>query len=237
MNRILAFLLCIVFLNVEAMALSGGPNFTGGGTQNIFGNYSGVFIENQSQDFDSSGNRISSPASLSIVGGSVGVFSLTVPNDNTPSTGTVVVFDRGRAFTGTITGAGDAGTGQIFALIQAQNQFSFATPVPPVPPSTTPTQVITNVTATANGTLQATVTAPLRSRQRSSSFLNQQIQQSNITPGRLNGTATTQVNNGQFRFSDLSLIINRQIVYVVTGTVVPSTTTTATGTTTGTTGT
>jgi hypothetical protein len=81
---------------------------------------------------------------------SQGIFSITVPSSGT-STGTFVMFSQGRTFSGSIEGTADAEKQKMSGVLHATFDFTVTDPNT-IPPTTT------DVTAEANGSLNAKIT-------------------------------------------------------------------------------
>ena len=160
MKAILGSLLCLVLFASECFALKGGPPYPG--STNLVGTYAGVL----QPAFDPT-----DPFSAN----SLGVFTLGIPTTGT-STGTFVMFSRGRVFGGTIQGVTDPNKATVNALLNAT--FTYTVNFIGVDGSLQTIQV----TATVNGPFNAKVVTP-RSVLSSSSAL-------------LRGTAVAFISNG-----------------------------------------
>lgn len=143
MKALLGSLLCLVLGAAQSFAISGGPPYPGSGT-NITGTYAGVL---QGQ-FDPT-----NPASSN----SIGVFSVGVPRSGI-STGTFVMFSRGRVFSGTIRGNGDPDSASLRGILNATFNYNLF-----VRNATTGAVDTISVTSSANGPINANVIAPRRS--------------------------------------------------------------------------
>ncbi len=104
MKILLACLLCVVLTVSECYAVSGGPQYPGGGT-NVVGTYAAVLIP----QFDPT-----DPFSTN----SIGVFAASVPTTGLANGG-FAFFARGQIFLGTMTGVGDPQGGTIKGILQA----------------------------------------------------------------------------------------------------------------------
>ncbi|MBA3963126.1 MAG: hypothetical protein H0X40_14680 [Chthoniobacterales bacterium] len=102
MKAILGSLLCYILFIAQCFAIKGGPQYPVG-SASITGTYSGVLQPN----FDPT-----DPFSAN----SLGVFTLGIPTDGA-STGTFLMFARGRIFGGSIQGVANPNTGTLTALI------------------------------------------------------------------------------------------------------------------------
>ena len=206
MKKVLSLLVASIFLQVQTWALSGGPVFVANGNTDLTGVYAGVMVAQSAKGAAPSVNSLTS---------SIGVFSITVPIAGA-ATGTTVIFQNNVTYTGTITGAANAGNRSITGIIQATSTSLFTiipttttpgTPqqiLPLVPPSTVQ-QVIPAVAAvttaavtsalTAVGTIQAKV-----SQTRSSTNTGNQgvdgVSRSAVIGGGVNA-AGTPVSLGQ----------------------------------------
>ncbi|MGI8819958.1 MAG: hypothetical protein ACR2ID_03665 [Chthoniobacterales bacterium] len=162
MKALFGSLMCLVLGATQSFAISGGPPYPGGGT-NITGTYAGVL---QGQ-FDPT-----NPASSN----AIGVFSLGVPRTGI-STGTFIMFNRGRVFTGTINGNGDPDSGSLRGILNATYNFNVYVP------DATGALTTISVTASANGPINANVIAP-RGRNLSTAAT------------RVSGSAQLSINGG-----------------------------------------
>jgi hypothetical protein len=165
MKILLAALMCLVLCTSECFALKGGPVYPG--STDIVGTYAGVL----QGLFDPT-----NPASSN----SIGVFSLGIPQSGL-STGTFIMFARGRAFTGTINATGDPNRGTVRGLLAASYNFNLQRTQ--IDASGNPVVVSIPITATANGPIQATIVAP-----KSGTVLG--------TATRLTGAATLSITGG-----------------------------------------
>jgi hypothetical protein len=110
MKRILSFLLMIVFLQAEVFAISGGPDFGGGGAS-ITGTYAGVLEPVVEGD-------ASNPL-VELDQNALGLFNLSIPFTGM-ATGVCAIFNKGEIFTGKMTGVGDPSDGRVQMLMEAQ---------------------------------------------------------------------------------------------------------------------
>lgn len=115
MNRILSFLLCIVFLKAQVLAMTGGPNEGSESAIDVAGTYSGVLIPSNSE------------ATLETVGGeslnSLGIFTIRLPKAGF-GTGAFLIFSEGVLFSGTMTAVGDSGESSVKAIIEATYEYT-----------------------------------------------------------------------------------------------------------------
>ncbi len=108
MKAILGSLLCLVLFAAECFAIKGGPPYPT--STNIIGTYAGVL----QPAFDPT-----DPFSAN----SLGVFTLGIPTTGT-SSGTFIMFTRGRVFGGTIQGVGDPNKATVSALLDASFNYT-----------------------------------------------------------------------------------------------------------------
>ena len=163
MRILLASLMCLVLFESECFALKGGPVFDAGTTA-ITGTYAGVFMPTQRSN-------------------SLALFSLQLAQTGIGS-GTLLIFDVGQLYTGTLQATGDPNRGRITGLIRAT--FPYIITVPSGTDSDgNPTFTTTTVVAVAAGTMQGKIKADNRF--------------SGVTSTRVTGTADVQfsltVNN------------------------------------------
>lgn len=166
MKILLASLLCLVLGASQCFALKGGPPYPGGGT-NIVGTYAGVL----QAAFDPT-----NPASSN----SIGVFSLGIPASGL-STGSFIMFARGRAFTGTINATSDPNRATVRGLLSASYNFNLQRTQ--LDTNGNPVVVSIPITATANGPIQASVVSPRTGG-------------SAVAATRLTGDATLSITGG-----------------------------------------
>jgi hypothetical protein len=164
MKAILGSLLCFVLFASECFALKGGPPYPG--NTNVVGSYAGVL----QPAFDPT-----DPFSAN----SLGIFTLSVPGTG-ESTGSFMMFTRGRAFSGTIAGVTDPTSAKITALLDAT--FTYTITFVTTDDTGALTTVTVDVTATVNGPLTAKIT-PTRSQSAASS-------------AKIRGSATAFISNG-----------------------------------------
>ena len=143
MRILLASLMCLVLTAVQCYAVKGGPEYPAG--TNITGTYAGV-LEPRFDPTD--------PFSTN----SLGIFSLSVPATGLAG-GSFVMFVRGTVFKGTIQGLGNPNSGTVTAVLDASfsvltNQFVINDPF-----FGTFTSSTSNVTARAQGNLNARVSS------------------------------------------------------------------------------
>ncbi|MDQ3546711.1 MAG: hypothetical protein M3429_09405 [Verrucomicrobiota bacterium] len=168
MKAILGSLLCLVLFAAECFAIKGGPPYPT--STNIIGTYAGVL----QPAFDPT-----DPFSAN----SLGVFTLGIPSTGA-STGTFVMFTRGRVFGGTIQGVGDVNKATVSALLDASFNYTL-TPLNPdgtVQTDDAGNPIMIEVTASVNGPLNAKV-VPTRSPFAASS-------------AKIKGDATVFISNG-----------------------------------------
>ena len=186
MKALLGILLSIILLQAQVVALSGGPDYNrgGGSVANIVGTYGGVMVE-QTDPVDNTN------------GGSVAVYSVNIAQTGT-SIGSLLVFDSGRVYPGTMTGIGasDTKSSTFKAIIEASFNYTLF-----VGTDSEGKPVTIDVSATTNGTLNTKIETV-----RVGAF-------SNLT---MTGTATLNVSNGSVD-GDGTQIIQRVIDYVVSG--------------------
>lgn len=182
-----------------SLGLSGGPNYGGGGKTSVVvtGTYSGVLKPVSCTTVSPAPSPAPSATPTGRCGAnSVGIFSLTIPSSGT-GTGTVVVFDRGQAYNGTLQATANPLSGALDALLNGtfiyQDQV-LASTVINKDGTVTNTYVTQSFAATAVGQMNA----KLRTRSGISSIV------------KLKGTADVQ----------FSLVVNRpfdDIAYNVSG--------------------
>ena len=100
MKILLAALMCLVLTTAECFALKGGPPYPPGPTS-ATGTYAGVLIPQLGQSANS-----------------LAIFSLTLPNTGIGA-GTLVIFNVGQIYSGTLQGIGDPRGGTVNGLINA----------------------------------------------------------------------------------------------------------------------
>jgi hypothetical protein len=155
--------MCLVLTSAQCLAHKGGPIF-GGSKTSVTGTYAGVLLPSANSN-------------------SLAIFSLQLPQSGI-GTGSLVIFDVGQIYTGTLQATGDPDTGRITGLIRAT--FPYIISVPDGTDSDgNPTFTTTTVVAVAAGTMKGRVKAD-------SNF-------SGVTSARLKGTADVEfsltVNN------------------------------------------
>ncbi len=102
MKKVLSLLVTFVFLQSQSWALSGGPVYPTG-SKNYMGTYSGVLIPDST--------------ATGTAAGSIGLFSFGQPKTGLAG-GAALIFIRGAAFTGTITGLIDPKGGVLSGLVE-----------------------------------------------------------------------------------------------------------------------
>src|SRR5947199_1161686 len=162
MKGLLGCLLCLVFTMTQAFAISGGPPYPA--SLNIVGVYAGV-MKPKKVPATCPGDPSTCPdAPPGCSANSLGVFSVGA-SESGLATGTFVMFSQGRVFSGTIRGTADPGkvanSARINAVLSATFNFTLTetTPCPvvsPAPsPACTPSSTSQQVTASADGNLDA----------------------------------------------------------------------------------
>lgn len=142
MKAILASLLCFVLCASECFAIKGGPPYPGG-TISVTGTYAGV-LEPQFDPTD--------PFSTN----SLGIFSLGVPSTGLAS-GAFIMFTRGTTFSGTIQAVGLVTSGQIRGVLSATFTPTSSQAVFTDPFGNTIIVSSGDITARADGSLNARV--------------------------------------------------------------------------------
>jgi hypothetical protein len=174
MRILLASLMCLVLTSAECFALKGGPVFEGSKATTT-GTYAGVFMPTQGSN-------------------SLALFTLQIAQIGIGS-GTLVIFDAGQIYSGTLQATGDPNKGKVTGLVRAT--FPYIITVPSGTDSNgNPTFTTTTVVAVAAGTMQAKVK------------VNNQF--SGVTSTRLTGTADVE----------FSLTVNHpfdEIIYDIIG--------------------
>ena len=183
MKRVLSFLLMIVFLQAQvstAFAKRGGPDIVG--TQNVdtIGTFAGVLIPTSTTSATGSSAN------------SIGLFSLGVP-DAGVATGSMVMFDQGISFNGTITGVADPLNGKLTGIIDAISTASFFDEANPD----------VDFRAFAQGNLEAQIkeTASFNAFSSSVSFFS-------FATTRLEGLASVDINGGPNEPSTATYIVD-----------------------------
>ena len=200
MKKILPVLLCYVLSASQVLALSGGPVFTTGAV-NPTGRYSGV-IEGLTETNDITGSAPAIPGDTvgstttanTSASNALGLFDLTVPNAGN-ATGTFILFQDGRIFTGTIMASADPDNDKLMGILEATYNFTLDTF------DVTGAAVSSAVTATAVGQINAKITPEVLTSQ---------------GLGRLTGTANLEVSFGEVD-SNLAPVIDRTSTFNVIG--------------------
>lgn len=150
MKAILGSLLCLVLFASECFAIKGGPPYPGGSVS-VVGTYAGVL----QPAFDPT-----DPFSAN----SLGVFTLGVPTDGA-SSGSFLMFTRGRVFGGTIQGVTDPNKAAFTGLLDATFNYTLTEvgrnadgSIQTDPTTGLPVIITIDVTATVNGPVTAKVT-------------------------------------------------------------------------------
>ena len=181
MKILSASLMCLVLGTANCLALKGGPVYPGS-TASIVGTFAGVMQSSTSAE----------PCGAN----SLGVFSVGVPRSGIAS-GTFVMFSQGRVFTGTVRGTADPGRSTLKAVLSATFDFT-ATFINPVTGALTST----DVTASANGTLDTSITGAAASAGTAST--------------RLQGDANLDISHGELN-PDLTPVVVCPIELTVFG--------------------
>ena len=183
-------LVALLSLATIAYGISGGP-FPAG--KSVVGTYAGVLTPKASPCPSASPSPAPacSPTIAPCAANSLGVFSISAPQTGLAS-GTFVMFAQGRVFSGTIRGTADPQKSTLKGILSARYDFTVsATPCPcgfggagsPCPsPTPACTEMAQNITALANGSLNADIVT------RTNVFT--------VTATRLRGTATLDISNG-----------------------------------------
>ena len=161
MKALFASLLCLVLTASETFAIKGGPPYPAG--TNLVGTFAGVL----QGVFDPT-----NPGSSN----SIGVYSIGVPKTGN-ATGPFVMFARGRVFSGTITATADPNKATIQGVLNATYNFSV----------TNSSGLTVQVTANANGPLDATVASTKSKNLGTSSTTMRGTAVLNISQGLVNG--------------------------------------------------
>lgn len=133
--------MCLVLTMAECFALKGGPVF-GGSQTSVTGTYAGVLM----------------PTDMS---NSMAIFTLRLP-DTGLGNGTLVIFNVGQIYSGTLQATGNPDKGTLTGLISAS--FPYITTVPSgVDDNGNPTFDTVTVSAKAAGTMQGKIKADNRS--------------------------------------------------------------------------
>lgn len=192
MRFVLSFLLCVVFLQSQLFALSGGPIYST--ATSVVGTYSGVMVPGQN------------PAAPLGGGGGItnalALFTLGVPDTGLAS-GTFLIFALGRIFTGTITAFADPEEETMQGLLESSFSFTYSEKVAndivldPGPPAVTGTQFVIltqEIVVTGDGNFNVDVKL-IKNRSFSGGFVT-----------RLQGTAAIDfVSNNALIFPTVSL--------------------------------
>jgi hypothetical protein len=120
MKRILSFLLCIIFLKAQAIAIHGPLEGADSGTI-LLGTYSGTLIP---EDADQ-GTRVIDlqTGETKETLNSIGLFTVAIPSSGIGN-GSFLIFTEGRSFAGTITAVGDPGAGTLTAILEATYEYT-----------------------------------------------------------------------------------------------------------------
>lgn len=201
--------MCLVFTATQSFAISGGPPYPG--STNVVGVYAGVMKPRKvptTCPVDPSTCPDSPPGCSA---NSLGVFSIGAAESGL-ATGTFVMFSQGRTFNGTIQGTADPGkdsnSARINAVLSATFNFTLTEttpcPIPTPAPACTPSTTTQEVTASANGNLDAHIKSQSRSV-------------FGATSVRLVGSATIDISQGQVDPGSLEPIITCHMMLKVTG--------------------
>ncbi len=140
MKAVLAVLLCYLLVASQCFALKGGPPYPTPPTVGSTGQFAGALMP----------NREKSPSDNSI-----GIFSILFPPTEIGS-GTLLIFQTGQTYTGTIQGVYDTQAKTISALLNAT--FPYVRYIETTDPVTGVVTVTTeNFTAVASGSLTGDV--------------------------------------------------------------------------------
>ena len=143
MKAILASLLCFVLFASQCFALKGGPPYPGG-TFASTGTFAGIMTP----------DPIQSPGTNSI-----GLFSVVFPSTGL-GTGTLIIFQIGQTYTGTVQGLIDPKGATISALLYAT--FPYIRLVQTIDSNGNLIETPVTVSAVASGQLSGRVTTNLR---------------------------------------------------------------------------
>lgn len=169
MRALLGILLCVLLLQTQVFALSGGPDYNRGGSgsiANIIGTYGGVMVEESS--FGSfglagTGTTIGGDGG----GGSIAIYAVQIAASGI-STGNVIIFTNGNVYPGTISGIGDtSGKSSTFkGIVEATFDYNYQLPqtetITKDGETTTKTTFVTKTaTVVSNGTMD-TIIEPVR---------------------------------------------------------------------------
>ena len=207
----LAALMCLVFMITQSFAISGGPPYPG--STNVVGVYAGVMKPKKVPATCATDPTTCPDSPPGCSANSLGVFSVGVPNSGL-ATGTFVMFSQGRVFNGNIQGTADPGkdtnSARLSAVLSATFNYTLTFPPTPCPvptpaPACTPSSFSQEVTASANGTLDAHI-----KNQLSRSLLG-------ANSVRLVGSATIDISQGQVSAATLEPIVTCHMMLKVTG--------------------
>lgn len=180
MQKLLSLLLALVFLQSQAFALSGGPDYSGNGNGSVTGTYSGVLIPQAL-------NLEIEEAEVNTASTSVGIFSISQP-DVGVATGAMLLFVDGAAFNCTVTGVIDPGSGELRGVVDGTSTFNVVLFVPVqnvVDGVTTTTFEREEFPVFATGNIEAELTF---------GFDNQFTTQNTVAiPARLEGTSSIDI--------------------------------------------
>jgi hypothetical protein len=198
--------MCLVFTITQAFAISGGPPYPG--STNVVGVYAGV-LKRPVGTLSVGGCSTSTP---DCAANSLGVFSVGVA-DSGLATGTFVMFSQGRVFSGSIQGTADPGKGsnsaRINAVLSASFNFTVTFPPPDPCPTGSPqpscTPFTEDITASANGSLDAHI----KSQSSSAVF--------GAPSARLVGSATIDISQGEVDPDTLGPCITCHMTLTVRG--------------------
>jgi hypothetical protein len=163
-KALFASLLCLVLTVSQTFAIKGGPPYPAG--TNLVGSYGGVL----QGVFDPT-----NPGSSN----SIGVYSIGVPKTGN-ATGPFVMFTRGRVFSGKITATADPTKATIKGVLDASFNFSVTDSSGIIP-------ITVDITATANGPIEATV-ASTRSNLGTSATTMRGTAVLNVSQGKVDRT-------------------------------------------------
>jgi hypothetical protein len=142
MKAVLALLLSFVFVQTQAFAISGGPDY--GNLGQVTGTYAGALFP--------SGSTLESGTPSPGANNSLGLFAIGVPSTGLAS-GIALYFTTGDAFTGSIVGVADPGEEVIRAVMTMQSTV----PTTTTDPITGLPTISQTTNAIASGSLKADI--------------------------------------------------------------------------------
>jgi hypothetical protein len=138
MKTLLGCLMCLVFTMSQSFAISGGPFGGGAGKPSTTGTYAGVMFAASHVPCDTCTGQ----ASLN----QLALFSTTVPKSGL-GTGTVLLFNQGNIYNGTISASADPDSAKLTGIVSAS--FSYVELVETGQDSNTHAPIFTAVTVAA----------------------------------------------------------------------------------------